>query len=87
MTHQPDTQVALSLRESGKPQSTRLVMAADHPTTSLNYPNHAAASFRNVHLVPDGGLSTMGVMLRRVRKAAGGAVGDSSGAPCGDGRI
>jgi hypothetical protein len=25
-------------------------MAADHPTTSLNYPNHAAASFRNVHL-------------------------------------
>ncbi len=26
-------------------------MAADHPTTSLNYPNHAAASFRNVHLV------------------------------------
>ena len=24
-------------------------MAADHPTTSLNYPNHAAASFRNVH--------------------------------------
>jgi hypothetical protein len=28
-------------------------MAADHPTTSLNYPNHTAASFRNVHLGPD----------------------------------
>jgi hypothetical protein len=35
--------------KAGEPQSTRLVMAADHPTTSLNYPNHAAASFRNIH--------------------------------------
>jgi hypothetical protein len=34
----------------GRSRSTRLVVAADHPTTSLNYPNHAAASFRNVHL-------------------------------------
>jgi hypothetical protein len=33
----------------GSSRSTGLVMAADHPTTSLNYPNHAAASFRNVH--------------------------------------
>ena len=39
----------------GRSRSTRLVMAADHPTTSLNYPNHAAASFRNVHKGHPGG--------------------------------
>jgi hypothetical protein len=33
-------------------------MAADHPTTSLNYPNHAAASLRNVHLIHEDGTAS-----------------------------
>jgi hypothetical protein len=37
-------------------------MAADHPTTSLNHPNQAAASFRNVHLA-NGKLSALGWVL------------------------